>query len=140
MIRFTLACADSHEFEGWFKDSAAFDSQAAAGQLSCPFCGNTEVRKGVMAPAIARSRGAGELSPELAKRAAMLQVLRQVHEHVEKNFENVGDGFAEEARRIHHGEADKRDIWGRATPAQAKELHEEGIQVRSLPDLPKLDG
>ena len=57
MIHYDLRCGAGHEFDGWFKDSAAFDSQAAAGQLSCPFCGNTEVRKGVMAPAIARSGG-----------------------------------------------------------------------------------
>jgi hypothetical protein len=67
-------------------------------------------------------------------------MLRQVREHVEKNFDNVGAKFPEEARRIHCGEAEARDIYGQATIEEATELLEEGITVRPLPELPKLDG
>jgi hypothetical protein len=77
---------------------------------------------------------------EQARQALMLHMARKVREHVEKNFEPVGDRFAEEARKIHYGEADKREIWGSATVADAKELHEEGIPVQPLPELPELDG
>ena len=70
----------------------------------------------------------------------MVGMLRKMREHVEKNFENVGDRFPEEARRIHYGEAEEREIYGQATPEEAKELHDEGVPVRPLPDLPKLDG
>ena len=69
----------------------------------------------------------------------MLALLRKVRAHVEANFENVGERFPEEARRIHYGEAEEREIFGRATPEEAKALHEEGIAVRPLPELPKLD-
>src|SRR3712207_1088298 len=144
MIRFALTCDQKHEFEGWFRDNEAFERQAAAGQVGCPVCGDTAVRKAIMAPAVARSRegGVSSSSAERAqvRMALMLKVLRQVREHVEKNFENVGDRFAEEVRRIHHGEAEERDVWGRATLAEAKELHEEGIPVQPLPELPELDG
>lgn len=140
MIRFALHCAQDHEFEGWFKSGESFDQQAAANDISCPICGGTQVRKAVMAPAIARSGGRDGLSPEQVKVAMMLHMLKQVREHVEKNFDNVGDRFAEEARRIHYGEAEARDIFGQATLDEAKELLEEGIEVRPLPDLPKLDG
>ncbi|MGE3293631.1 MAG: DUF1178 family protein, partial [Geminicoccaceae bacterium] len=60
--------------------------------------------------------------------------------HVVENFENVGERFPEEARRIHYGDAEEREIYGRATLDEAKELVEEGISVRPLPDVPELDG
>lgn len=140
MIRFTLACSQEHEFEGWFRDNETFDRQAAARQVSCPICGDAEVRKAIMAPAVSRSREAGPSVTDQAKMALMLHMARKVREHVEKNFEPVGDRFAEEARRIHYGEAERRDIWGSATLADAKALNEEGIAVRPLPPLPELDG
>jgi hypothetical protein len=138
VIRFTLACGRGHEFEGWFRDNAAFERQAADQQVSCPVCADTTVRKAVMAPAV--SRGAEAAQRAKAKLGAMMQAMRQVREHVETNFENVGPRFAEEARRIHQGEAEKRDIWGQATITEAKELRDEGVPVAPLPDPPKLDG
>ena len=80
------------------------------------------------------------LSPDQVKAAMMVGMLRKMREHVEKNFENVGTRFPEEARRIHYGEAEEREIYGQATPAEAQELHDEGVPVRPLPDLPELDG
>lgn len=142
MIRFVLLCGRDHEFEGWFKSNAAFEEQVAASQVGCPACGDTAVRKAVMAPAVAR---AGERLPAAVDAAPVgppspREMLRKLREHVEKNFDHVGDRFAEEARRIHHGETERRDIWGRASLAEAKELHDEGITVRPLPEPPKLDG
>lgn len=136
MIRFTLSCTRTHEFEGWFKNGATFERQTEEGAVACPVCGSTEVKKAIMAPAVTR----GGEARDAARAAALLQTLRQVREHVEKNFENVGGRFAEEARRIHYGEAEPRDIVGQATPAEARELREEGIKVQPLPELPKLDG
>lgn len=138
MIRFTLACGRGHEFEGWFRDNAAFERQSADGQVACPACAGTDVRKAVMAPAV--SRGAEAAERAKARAAALVAAMRQAREHVEKNFEHVGERFADEARRIHHGEAEKRDIWGQATATEAKELRDEGIPVSPLPDPPKLDG
>ena len=145
MIRFALLCANDHAFEGWFRDGATFERQAVEAVISCPECGDTHVRKALMAPAVRRS-GAREPSlpapaatPPHVRAATMLALLRKVRAHVEANFENVGERFPEEARRIHYGEAEEREIFGRATPEEAKALHEEGIAVRPLPELPKLD-
>ena len=77
-------------------------------------------------------------TPEQA--ATMLALLRKVRDHVEKNFDNVGERFPEEVRRMHHGEAEERNVFGQASLEEAKQLIEEGIQVQPLPDLPKLDG
>ena len=142
MIRFALTCgAAGHEFEGWFRDNAAFERQAEAGQVGCPVCGDMAVRKAIMAPAVvAKSREVDAAKRAQARFAMMAQAVRKVREHVEKNFENVGERFPEEARKIHHGEAEKREIWGKATLAEAKELHEEGIPVQTLPEVPELDG
>jgi hypothetical protein len=140
VIRFSLSCGQDHGFEGWFRDNEAFEQQAAAGQIACPTCGDTAVRKAIMAPAVARTDTMAAAERAQKRMAVMMQVMRQVRQHVEKNFENVGPKFAEEARRIHHGEAEKRDIWGQATPDEAKELHEEGVPVAPLPEVPELDG
>jgi hypothetical protein len=160
MIRFALHCGRDHSFEGWFKDGQTFERQAGEGDIACPVCGDRSVRKAMMAPAVVRSsprtaapaapapRPAPEQPPMLppreapdhVKAAMMVAMLRQVRAHVEKNFENVGDRFPDEARRIHHGEAEARDIFGQATLEEARELHEEGIPVRPLPEVPELDG
>ena len=91
-------------------------------------------------PPGARVDKAPQATPDHVKAAMMVAMLRQVRAHVEKNFENVGDRFPDEARRIHHGEAEARDIFGQATLEEARELHDEGIPVRPLPEVPELDG
>ena len=148
MIGFALNCARDHAFEGWFKDGGTFERQAAEGDITCPICGDTAIRKAMMAPAIVRSTArsgpapvaAPVPAPDQVKAAMFMAMLRKVREHVEKNFDNVGEKFPEEVRRIHHGEAEARDIYGQATIEEATELLEEGVTVRPLPELPKLDG
>ena len=155
MIRFALACAHDHEFEGWFRSNEAFDEQTAGGTLECPVCGDRTVRKAIMAPAVARSSArdphaggdsdaalpvAVEPDPRRAAAARMLQLMRALQRHVQENFENVGERFPEEVRKIHYGEVDPRDIYGRATGEEVKELLEEGVPIRPLPILPELDG
>ncbi|MCL6606999.1 MAG: DUF1178 family protein [Geminicoccaceae bacterium] len=138
MIRFTLACSAGHEFEGWFKSNAAFDEQRAVGGLACPICGATSVDKAIMAPAVARSGAADRPPPETVAR--FLAMARALREHIERNFEHVGPRFPEEARKIHLGEAEARDIYGEASLEQVEQLLEEGIEVRPVPWVPKLDG
>ncbi|MCX8102607.1 MAG: DUF1178 family protein [Geminicoccaceae bacterium] len=139
MIRFALRCGQGHEFEGWFKSGAAFEEQHDAGRLECPMCGDRSVGKAIMAPAVART-GSAEPSPPPEKMAKMLAFLRALRAHVEANFEHVGERFPEEARKIHYGEAEARDIYGEATGEEVRSLLEEGIDVRPLPWLPKADG
>lgn len=138
MIRFALTCAAGHEFEGWFASSTAFDQQRASGELTCPVCADTRVDKAIMAPAVARSGAAERPSPEQIAR--FLAMARAVREHVERNFEYVGGRFPEEARKIHLGEVEARDIYGEASPEKVQELLEDGIEIQPVPWVPKLDG
>lgn len=139
MIRFSLRCSHDHEFEGWFRDNESFDAQVERNVLECPVCGDREVVKAVMAPAVSRSREAAPADPRKEAMAHMLKMMRAVREHVEANFENVGDRFPEEARRMHYGEVEKHDIYGEATREEVKDLVEEGVPVQPLPAVPKLE-
>jgi hypothetical protein len=134
MILFDLRCKDGHAFEAWFRDGAAYEDQAAAGDLACPVCGSGEVTKALMAPAVnARPTiNAGQATE-------MMRAWRRVQDHIEKNFDHVGPKFAEEARKIHYGEAEKRSIYGEASKAEAKELRDEGIDVNQIPWLSRHD-
>lgn len=143
MIRYDLICDKGHEFDGWFSDSAAFDAQAARGLVECTHCGSAKVEKQLMVPGIpAKSNRKADARPMLAgavdpKAQAFMQLVREYRAHVESHAENVGDKFAEEARKIHYNEADKRGIYGNATPEEARSLIEEGIDVHPLPRLPE---
>jgi hypothetical protein len=134
MILFDLRCKDGHAFEAWFRDSAAYEDQAAAGDLACPVCGSAEVSKALMAPAVS-----SRPKIDVAQATDAMRLWRRVQNHIEKNFDHVGPRFAEEARKIHHGEAEKRSIYGEATKAEAKELRDEGIEVNQIPWLPRHD-
>jgi hypothetical protein len=163
MIRYRLQCNKKHEFEAWFGSSTAYDRQAKRGQVECPQCGSKKVTKTLMAPGVATRSGKsagkpGELSqsreiaaapaeaavpmsPEAAERANLqrkfLDVMREIRKEVETKAEYVGPRFADEARKIHHEEAEARGIWGEATLEEARELHEDGIDCLPLPPLPE---
>jgi len=158
MIRYALICDRGHDFESWFADSAAFDRQAKRKLVSCPHCGSAQVEKAIMAPRLATAkRGktpeetavANEPPPPAApapapEPVAMLSPqerelrakLKELREHVTKNADNVGSKFPEEARKMHYGETEHRSIYGVASPQEAEELSEEGIDFHSLPILP----
>ena len=159
MIRYALACDNGHEFESWFPSSASFDQQAARGLVECPLCGSAKVEKQLMAPRLGRKGNA--VSEPVAEPAsppqnlpapvappthpvalmsereqAIRAMLKAVREHVTKNADYVGTGFAEEARKIHYGEVEHRSIYGEANAADAKALLEEGIEFHPLPLVP----
>jgi hypothetical protein len=135
MIRYALACEHGHEFEGWFSASSDFDDQKARGLLECPVCGAQDVRKQIMAPAVAGTkRNTPDLPPKA--RAVMMEALSKVRRHVEENFDDVGDAFAKEARAIHQGKSEDRGIYGQATPAEVKALVDDGVPVAPLPPEP----
>jgi hypothetical protein len=137
MILFTLKCAAEHEFEAWFRDNAAFDRQRSRGLIACPECGDTGVDKAPMAPRLAKSVGDKPVAPPSPRE--LRRMLQQLRTHVETHCEHVGDRFAEEARRIHRGEAMARGIYGEATEAQSRELADEGIEVARIPWVPASD-
>ena len=133
MILFDLICAEDHVFEAWFRDSETYDAQAASGEIECPLCGGSHITKALMTPNIARSAETGD--PGQA--AQMMRQLRAMHEEITKHSDDVGEKFPEEARKIHYGETEKRNIHGRADLADARALDEEGIEFGILPPLPR---
>jgi hypothetical protein len=162
MIHYHVRCSHAHEFDGWYKDSAAFDRLAKRGLVTCPACGDTKVERALMAPAVATRAAlpvplpapatpvaaqpsgppsgpptamAGGPMPDQVR--AMLQRMRA---EVEKHCDYVGPAFADEARKIHRGESEQRGIYGETTPDQAEALSEDGIEFSRIPWVPRADG
>jgi hypothetical protein len=145
MIVFDVSCSNEHVFEGWFKDSGSFDEQVDAGAVTCPVCGDSDVRKAMMAPriggmrkgkddgALSRMPNAVKGAPTDPKMAEFVEALHEMKKHVEENSDYVGDKFPEEARKIHYGETDAHSIHGEATPEEAAELHDEGVDFHRIP-------
>jgi len=139
MIRYSLACTDGHEFEAWFGDSAAYDAQKTKGLLICPVCGSAEVEKALMAPSVstARQKDSVRLAANVPEQQEAVSMLRKLREHLTENADYVGPRFAEEARKIHYNETEKRGIYGEASKEDARALTEEGIEFHPLPMLPE---
>jgi hypothetical protein len=139
LIVYRLICSSGHEFEGWFRDSNAFDAQAKKGTLECPVCSDGKVTKAIMAPALARS---GEVMPPQtpptvpADQQKLRQFMAGYRKFIEENAEYVGPKFPEEARKIHYGETDERHIYGESSLKEARELIEEGIEIAPVPPDP----
>ncbi|MDA0367110.1 MAG: DUF1178 family protein [Proteobacteria bacterium] len=144
MISFDLRCANAHVFEAWFSNSETYARQAKHGELVCPICGDTDLNKSLMAPnvSLGASRGDSDRPSEVAlpvataatdRAAELMRMARAIREEVEKNFDHVGTAFAEEAKKIHYGETEHRNIFGEMTPDEATDLHEEGVEFGVLP-------
>jgi len=166
MIRYALNCEQGHNFESWFANSSAFDKQAKRGLVTCPICGSAKVEKAIMAPNLAASlshSGTADPQPPMPTPTAspppqaermpanstktpvammtsaeheLRHKLKELRDHITKNAHYVGPRFPEEARKIHYGEAEHRSIYGEASPEEAQQLHEEGIEFHPLPILP----
>ena len=137
MIHYQLCCGADHAFDGWFPDSAGFDAQVARGLVTCPVCGITAVRRALMAPAVPAKRNATKAALMPDELRAKLQRFRAA---IEQNCDDVGSSFADEARRIHNGDAEARGIYGETTPAEAEALADDGIEVARIPWVPRSDG
>ena len=136
MIVLNLHCDRQHLFEGWFASAEKFAAQRAAHQVECPICGSLEVERLPSAPSIARSGKPASHAPTEAN-------LREALQHLRKwvnGAENVGTRFPEEARRMHYGEAEHRDIRGTASLDVVRELAEEGIPVVPVPAVAAEEG
>lgn len=130
MIVFDLRCASGHVFEAWFGKSADFDDQSARGLVECPLCGERDVAKAVMAPAVP-SKGNRQPTPHEVK--AFMGRLAGAQKKVLASSDYVGDRFAAEARAIHDGETEGRSIHGEATRADVEALVADGVSVSPLP-------
>ena len=164
MIKYQLICDKSHEFEGWFGDSAAFESQQESGLLTCPVCGSADVRRALMAPNLASPKtrktdlaeqqpsaqpepqpqpqapqqASAALSPAAArKKQELMSEMRALQTKIRQECRDVGNDFAEEARKIHYGEVEPEGIYGQATAEEREALDEEGIEIMDMPWLPK---
>ena len=137
MIKYALVCDHHHPFEGWFGASADYDDQTARGLVECPVCASREVRKQIMAPAVAGTKAQKVTAEAPADmRSMMMEAMGQVRAHVEENFDYMGDAFASEARAIHEGRSEERGIYGEATPSEVKGLVDDGVRVAPLPPAP----
>ncbi len=137
MIRYALLCEHEHDFEGWFGASGDFDDQQSRGLIECPVCGSKAVRKAIMAPAVAGAKRRAQDQSPAQTQAMMMEAMDRIRQHVEENFDNVGDGFATEARAIHEGRAEDRGIYGQATAGEVRELVEDGVPIAPLPPEPR---
>lgn len=164
MIKYQLICDKSHEFEGWFGDSAAFESQQESGFLTCPVCGSADVRRALMAPNLASPKtrktdlaeqqpsaqpqpqpqpqapqqASAALPPAAArKKHELMSEMRTLQTKIRQECRDVGNDFAEEARKIHYGEVEPEGIYGQATAEEREALDEEGIEIMDMPWLPK---
>lgn len=146
-----LQCAHQHGFEGWFASEDDFTGQLARGLVSCPLCGDAQIQKMLSAPRLnlragredkgvavpSDAAGSVELGRSVPGSPLQTQLLKAMRQ-VLAQTEDVGERFADQARAMHHGEIDQRNIRGRTTPEVAMELIEEGINVLPLPALPAL--
>lgn len=137
MIRYALKCSDGHDFDGWFRNSAAYEAQAAEGRVACSVCGTGDVEKAIMAPAVPGRR---EAKPSLAPATEQEKALAALRRKIETQSEYVGKDFAAEARRIHEGAVEARSVWGEASGHEARELREEGVPVVPIPFMRRRDG
>lgn len=137
-----LQCSQGHSFEGWFASQDDYDAQRSRGLVTCPVCNDSAVTKMLSAPRL--NLGAGQAEPPAKTQtestavanvapaqlqAAWMQMVR----HVMANTEDVGQKFAEEARKIHYGEREERNIRGQATREETEALLDEGIDILPLP-------
>ncbi|MEM1361980.1 MAG: DUF1178 family protein [Pseudomonadota bacterium] len=139
MIKFTLKCAEGHSFESWFQSGSAFDAVQAAGHVTCPVCGTSQVDKAPMAPKLAQNVSAP--SDEIAVQSTpvpeeVASALKRMKDAVETHSDYVGESFASEARAIHLDEAPARPIHGEAKAEEAQALLDDGIPVLPLPFRP----
>lgn len=130
---YNLSCENNHRFEGWFSSEDDFNTQSSRSQICCPICESKGVNRLPSAPRLSLS---GAQAPQPDVRTQVQAQIAEFMRHVVANTVDVGDRFAEEARRIHYREAPERAIRGVATPAECEALTDEGIDVVALP-IPK---
>jgi len=135
MVVYDLICDSEHQFEGWFKSESDYLEQNKQGILCCPLCDSNLVHKLPSASYISTRKS--QLSPQTnlpkKSRAQIDQIAKEFSSYIAANTEDVGNQFAEEAKKMHYGEVAERNIRGSASVDEMKSLKEEGIDVIPLP-------
>ena len=138
MIKYNLKCNNNHEFESWFSDSNEFNKLNKKKLLECIYCSSNKIQKSIMSPMVSGIKFSEDnktlLNQKLLNEKNQLIKLR---EHIEKNFEFVGDKFSEKVRDVYYDKETKKSIYGTTTPEEKKELEEEGIDLLSIPWVSK---
>jgi len=131
MIKYNLICKCEKNFESWFASSLEFDSLLKRKIIKCIYCGSSAVKKTVMAPRLTKK------SNQILKKSKLQKSIKKqlvdFKRYIEKNCEDVGERFPQEARKIHYDKKTSKGIYGKATPEETSELIEEGIDVNTLP-------
>ena len=136
MYAVDIICSNGHRFESWFQNRKSFEEQRDDQLISCPYCGETSVSQALTPVRIGKHRERTDASVRSKEsKQATPATTAKLLEAIEKNFEDVGSNFADEAIKIHFGESEKRNIRGIATPEEERELASEGIPVFKLPDI-----
>ena len=136
MILFDLKCDKNHKFEAWFASSSNYEEQLKNKMIVCPYCNSTNIEKALMAPSIntkSISKNIIKNSKSKSSKKNLENQIKRFRKYIEKNTDNVGKNFAEEARKIYYGETKSRPIRGESTENEAQELAEEGIPFSQLP-------
>jgi hypothetical protein len=154
MIVFDLQCRALHIFEAWFDNSSAYERQKKQHMIACPICEDTHIAKVLSAPNVSAKSNQRTVHPKTktendekdavavsapadlptsSELKDLMGRLADLQEKVEASHEDVGDTFPEEVRKIHYGESAVRPIYGDATPQEAQDLQEEGIEILPLP-------
>lgn len=145
MIKYRLICDSEHEFDGWFPSSDDFDAQKKNGYLTCPICDSDEVDKALMAPGIQTSKQKKQqkklesyrktaISDEMMMASQAKNVMRRIKKHIEKEFENVGDKFYDEAVKASEGNRDDK-FYGTPSQQEVNDLLDDGIDLFHVPDI-----
>ena len=137
MIIFDLRCGKGHTFEGWFRDRTAFEQQKRENLIACPVCGSSDAEM-IPSSIAVMGRENREMERKQSKEISPLKALQVLHDYIAKNFDDVGEKFADAALKIHRGEEDSRNIRGTTTSREEEMLKEEGVPFLKIP-LPKLD-
>ena len=135
MIKYNLICKCGESFESWFLSSSGFDSLCKKRLIKCIYCGSLSVKKSVMAPNLSSKSNKVFKKTKLEKN--IKKQLLDFRKYIEKNCKNVGENFTREARSIHYDKKTSQGIYGQATPEEASELLEEGIEVTTIPWVDK---
>ena len=131
MIKYNLICKCGNTFESWFSSSTEFDSLLKKKIIKCTYCDSSYVKKTIMAPRLTRKSNQTLKKTKLQKN--IKKQLLNFKKYTQKNCEDVGERFPQEARRIHYDKKTSKGIFGKATPEETSELIEEGIDVCTLP-------
>ena len=138
MIKYNLECDNNHEFESWFSDSNEFNKLNKKKLLECIYCSSNKIQKSIMSPMVSGIKlNEDKMSLVDQKLLNEKNQLIKLREHIEKNFEFVGDKFSEKVRDVYYDKETKKSIYGTTTPEEKKELEEEGIDLLSIPWVSK---